>query len=122
MKITRFEDIESWKEGRILARQIYQLTKKGKFKSDYGLCDQICRAVISITSNIAEGFDSQSSTEFIRFLIYARRSTSEVKSQCYLALDNGYISQLEFDELYKEATLISKLINGFIAYLTQTIQ
>lgn len=120
MKITRFEDIESWKEGRLLAQLVYKVARKGKFKSDFALRDQICRAVVSITSNIAEGFESQSNTEFIRFLIYARRSSSEVKSQLYIALDNEYITQKEFDEIYEKATLTAKLINGFITYLRTT--
>lgn len=117
MKITRFEDIESWKEGRELAQLIYRAARKGKFRRDFALSDQICRAVVSITSNIAEGFESQSNIEFIRFLIYSRRSASEVKSQCYIALDKDYITQNEFDEIYEKASLISKLINGFVAYL-----
>ena len=119
MKIRRFEDIESWKEGRVLAKQIYHCSRNGKFKSDFALRDQICRAVVSITSNIAEGFESQSNTEFIRFLIYSRRSTSEVKSQLYIALDNEYISELQFNDMYEKATLISKLLNGLISYLTK---
>ena len=105
MIITRFEDIESWKAGRILVRRVYELSRKGKFRSDFGLRDQICRAVVSITSNIAEGFESQSNAEFIRFLIYSRRSASEVKSLLYVALDNEYISNREFDKIYERATL-----------------
>ena len=117
MKIMRFEDIESWKEGRILVRRVYELSKKGKCSVDFGLRDQICRAVVSIPSNIAEGFESQSNAEFICFLIYSRRSASEVKSLLYVALDNEYLSNSEFDEIYERATLASKLINGFINYL-----
>jgi four helix bundle protein len=117
MKITRFEDIDSWREGRILSNLIYQSTGKGKFRLDFGLRDQICRAVVSVTSNIAEGFEAQTNSEFICFLTFARRSCSEVKSQLYVALDNEYISEIQFVQMYDKATEVSKLINGFIRYL-----
>ena len=117
MKITRFEDIDSWKEGRTLSKLVYQLASKGKFKSDFGLRDQICRAVVSVTSNIAEGIESQTNSEFIRFLTYSRRSCSEVKSQFYVALDNEYITEVQFNQMYDKATEVSKLLNGFIRYL-----
>lgn len=117
MVIKRFEDIDSWKEGRILAAKIYAMSRKGQFKSGFGLRDQICRAAVSITSNIAEGFESQSNFEFIKFLTYSRRSAAEVKSQLYIALDNGYTSKQEFNELYDEASQVSKLLTGFINYL-----
>ncbi len=117
MVIKRFEDIDSWKEGRNLAAKIYAISRKDGFKSDFGLRDQICRAVVSISSNIAEGFESQSNSEFIKFLTYSRRSAAEVKSQLYLALDNGYISKQEFEELYQQAAQVSKLLTGFINYL-----
>ena len=119
MKITRFEDIESWREGRILAKMIYDISGKGKFRSDLGLRDQIRRAAVSVISNVAEGFESQSNSEFIRFLIYSRRSASELQSQLYIALDNDYISQVQFAGIYEKATVVSKLINGFIRYLEQ---
>jgi four helix bundle protein len=117
MVIKRFEDVEGWKEARILAQMIYSLSRKGKFKSDFGLRDQMCRAVVSISSNIAEGFESASNAEFVRFLCYSRRSAAEVKSQLYVALDNGYITQDEFDRLYAKTTSVSKLITAFIKYL-----
>lgn len=117
MKILRFEDLEVWKEGRKLSRKIYVLTRGKKFSVDYPLVDQIRRAVISITSNIAEGFDSQSNVEFVRFLKYSRRSVSEVKNQLYIALDEEYISQKDFDEAYELCSTISKMLYGFMSYL-----
>ena len=89
MKIERFEDIEAWKEGRGLVVDVYKLISHIK---DFGFKDQIQRAAVSITSNIAEGFDRGSNKEFIQFLIFARGSASEVKSQAYNALDLGYIN------------------------------
>jgi four helix bundle protein len=67
--------------------------------------------------NIAEGFDAGSDSEFIRFLGYARRSATEVQSQLYIARDQGYIVQVQFDSIYSKATDVKKLINGFVRYL-----
>lgn len=118
MRIVRFEDIESWKEGRVLCRMVYDATEKGRFKNDFGLKDQIRRAAVSVMSNIAEGFDSRSNMEFRRFLVIARRSASEVKSQLYVALDRAHITRKEFDDLYSQCDKVGKLINGFIRFLS----
>ncbi len=93
MKITRFEDIESWQMARELTRLVYNIVKSQKFSKDFGLKDQICRASVSVMSNIAEGFNSGSRAEFARFLAYAQRSCSEIQSQLYVALDQNYITK-----------------------------
>jgi four helix bundle protein len=116
-QITRFEDIEAWKQGRELAKDVYTVTTKGEFTRDYGLKDQIRRAVVSVISNIAEGFSRQTDKEFIQFLYIAKGSVSEVQSQLYIACDVGYLSKEEFDDLYKRADEVAKLISGFIRYL-----
>jgi len=118
--IRRFEDIEAWKQGRELAKDIYAVTGKGGFAKDYGLKDQIRRAAVSVISNIAEGFSRQTDKEFVQFLHIAKGSTSEVQSQLYIAADLGYISQEEFDDLYKRADEVGRLIFGFIRYLRKT--
>ena len=117
MKIKRFEDIKSWVEARTLTKSIYQVTSTKHFAKDFGLIDQIRRSSVSIMANISEGFDSQSNDEFIRFLIYARRSCSEVQSHLYVALDQNYLTQEIFDNLYEKSTNAAKLINGLITYL-----
>lgn len=116
-KIEKFEDIEAWKKGRELAKDIYTVTGKGDFARDYGLRDQIRRASVSIISNIAEGFPRQTDKEFLQFLHIAKGSTSEVQSQLYVALDSDYISKEEFERLYDEADQVARLISGFIKYL-----
>ena len=88
MGIRNFDDIEAWQLARALTREVYRVSKQGDFGKDFGLRDQIQRAASSAMHNIAEGFDSESNTEFIRFLRYAKRSCSEVQSQHYIALDN----------------------------------
>jgi len=117
MKIEKFEDIEAWKKGRELAKDIYTVTGKGEFAKDYGLRDQIRRAAVSAISNIAEGFDANSDDEFVRFLRYALRSATEVQSHLYVALDQNYISPEAFTQLYDQAIEVKKLISGFIRYL-----
>jgi four helix bundle protein len=118
--IQRFEEIEAWQKGRELTKRIYQITAKEKFARDFTLKDQIKRAAISITSNIAEGFERGGNREFIQFLAIAKGSASELKSQLYPALDAGYIDQKEFDELYQLAHSIVLLISGFMKYLQQS--
>ena len=74
MKIKKFEEIEAWQLSRELTRKVYHLTKKPEFSKDFGLKNQIQNAAGSSMHNIAEGFDSESNAEFIRFLRYAKRS------------------------------------------------
>ena len=117
MNIERFEDIEGWKLARELTRMVYDATKCEKFSRDFGLKDQIQRAAGSAMHNIAEGFDGGSDAEFIRFLRYAQRSCTEVKSQRYAALDQDYISDEQFRLICEQATQTHKCIGGFIRYL-----
>ena len=120
MKITRFEEIEGWKMGRELTRRVYQVAGRGLFARDHGLRDQIQRAAGSVMHNVAEGFDGGSNAEFAKFLRYAQRSCSEVQSELYVAMDQSYLSQKEFDELYALAQLAHDKIGGFIKYLITT--
>jgi four helix bundle protein len=118
--IQKFEDIEAWQRGRELTRLVYQLSSTGQFARNFALKDQIRRAAISITSNIAEGFGRGGNREFIQFLATAKGSTSELQSQLYAALDAGYLKQNEFDELYKLAHNVILLLGGFLRYLQQS--
>ena len=117
MRIDRFEEIEAWQLARELARRIYRLTKNPGFTRDYGLKGQAQEAAGSVIHNIAEGFDSESNAEFLRFLRYAKRSCTEVQSQLYVALDEAYISQEEFDAVYEQARQTRATIRAFINYL-----
>jgi four helix bundle protein len=117
MKIERFEDIEAWQLARKLACKVYDLTKKTKFARDFGLKGQIQDAAGSSMHNIAEGFDSETNPEFVRFLRYAKRSCTEVQSELYLALDQQYITNTEFKDVYDYAGRTRATIRGFIKYL-----
>ena len=117
MRIERFEDIEAWQLARELTLKVYALTKTTAFSRDFGLKDQIQNAAGSVMHNIAEGFDSETNPEFIRFLRYAKRSCTEVQSQLYVALDQKYITDTEFQDVYDHAGRTRAAIRGFIKYL-----
>ena len=116
-KFNSFEEINSWQKSRIFNKRIYIITENTNFKKDFDLTRQIRRASISISSNIAEGFERNTDNEFIYFLYVAKASAGEVRSQLYLAFDLEYITKEEFEKLLESATEISRLIAGFIKYL-----
>ena len=117
MKVERFEDLDCWKQARILTNLIYDLCETRSIGRDGRLRDQITGAALSVMNNIAEGFDSQSNTEFKRFLLYARRSVSEVQSCGYLAMDRKLINQEDFHSLYQQSEKTRKVTDGLIRYL-----
>lgn len=99
---TKFEDLIAWQEARTLVKMVYKLTADGSFSKDFGMRDQIQQASVSAMTNIAEGFDCESTAEFARFLGFARRSAVEVQSLLYAALDVEYIKQEVFKSHYKQ--------------------
>ncbi len=117
MTAKRFEDLIFWQRARTLTKLIYTFTLKNPFKTDFGLKEQIQRSVVSVMSNIAEGFGRGSNTEFVQFLFVAKGSLSEVKSQLYVALDLVYLTDSEFKKAYELTEEITKLINAFIRSL-----
>jgi four helix bundle protein len=114
MTIKRFEDIKSWQSAQDLAVSLYCDFKEC---SDWKFKDQILRAVVSISNNIAEGFDRCSDPEFRRFLYYSLGSCSEVKSMLYLSIRLKFINQQQFDSYIKQVSEISRLIIGLIKTL-----
>ena len=117
MTIRRFEDIGARQDARELAKSVYQTTGRGGFARDFGLRDQIQRAAGSVMHNIAEGYDSGSDSEFVRFLRYAQRSCTEVESELYVALDQKYITDRQFQVLFEQTKKVRAKIGGFIKYL-----
>lgn len=105
-KINRFEDLICWQKARIIMKEIYSITKKGEFAKDYSLKDQIRRAGISVMLNIAEGFCRKSHKEFKQF--FSHGSLGEIQSALYVALDQEYITQLHFKDLYDKCEEIQK--------------
>ena len=116
-RIERFEDIVAWQKARALTREIYQSSGSGAFGKDYGLKDQVRRASVSIMANVAEGFERGGDKEFIQFLSNSKGSCGEVKSHLYVAIDQAYLTAAAFDQLYGQATEVSRLLSGFMCYL-----
>jgi four helix bundle protein len=119
-RIKEYEEMEAWKESRVLANRIYDATNASLLAKDFGLRDQMRRAAISILSNIAEGFEGGGDKEFFQFLAQAKGSAGELRSQLYLALDRGYLLQLEFDELCRQVRKVSRMISGLMGYLRES--
>lgn len=116
--IKRFEDLECWKESRKLVKMIYSaINANPEFQKDFRLVGQYTAAGVSVMNNIAEGWAAQSNLEFIRFLRYSRRSGAETQNCSYVALDQEYISQNTFQELYDQALKTIKIIDGLLRYL-----
>jgi four helix bundle protein len=110
--VTKFEDLIAWQEARKLVSMTYKITSDGLFSKDFGLKDQIQRAAVSAMTNIAEGFDNESTVEFARFLGMARRSSVEVQSLLYAALDVNYIKEEIFKTHYEQARKVQAIIGG----------
>jgi four helix bundle protein len=121
MAIQRFEEMKVWQDSRVLSKRIYTITKNKDFRRDFGLRDQIQRASVSVMSNIAEGYERDSNKELIRFLNYSKGSVGEVRSLLYVALDQEYISDKQFEELKDDAVSISTQIANFIKYLKKRV-
>ena len=112
MAVTKFEDLIAWQKARELTRTIYHITTSDPFSNDFALVNQIRRAAISVMSNIAEGFDREGPVEFHRFLVIAKASCAEVRSQLYIALDVGYLDSRQFDELMELTNETGRVLNG----------
>ena len=117
--IVWFEEIETWQTARELTRVVYELTHRGDFARDIGLCDQMRRASVSIMSNIAEGFESRTQPLFIDYLGRAKASAGELRAQVYIGKDIGYLNEAEFSQLFELCDKCSRQIAGFMKYLVQ---
>jgi len=115
MKIEFFEDLIAWQKGRELTKAIYLLTEAGALSRGFALRDQMPRAAVSIMSNIAEGFERGSTSEFHQFIVIAKGSSAELRSQLYVTLDVAYITHADFDKIYAQALEVSKGLGGLKA-------
>ncbi|MFA6150247.1 MAG: four helix bundle protein [Chitinophagaceae bacterium] len=114
MAIQKFEDIIAWQKGQDLAVLIYNQFRDNK---DWDFRNQICRASVSISNNIAEGFDRSSNPDFKKFLFYSLASCSEVKSMLYLTQRQSYLETRQSEILIQQTTKVSKILNGLIKSL-----
>jgi four helix bundle protein len=117
--IRRFEDVVAWQRARELVREVYKLCAATALGKDFGLRNQICRAAVSVMSNIAEGFSRKTHKDFAHFLDMARGSCGEVQSLLYVALDAQYLPQTDFERVYTLANSTASLVGGFTSYLRE---
>jgi len=118
--IRKFTEITAWQVGRELAKEVYSVMGTGKLAKDYGLRDQMQRAVVSINSNIAEGFERGSNAEFVKFLGYAKGSAGELLSQLITAHDIGYLDDAAFETFSEKLNRLSAMLARFRARLLQS--
>lgn len=118
--ITKFEDLEIWQLARKQANDIYILYNKEPFNKDFELRNQINSAGGSVMDNIAEGFDRSGNKEFSNFLIIAKGSNAETRSQFYRAFDRNYISPNIFNEIRMKNEILGSKIMSFLKYLRQS--
>jgi len=118
MKLSRFEDLDCWKEARQLTRQVYEaIDQNPRWQKDLRLRGQLQSAAGSVMANIAEGFVRHSDKEFVQFLFVAMSSAAEVQSHLYVAVDQGYLSKETFESIYDQAGKTSRIISGLLKYL-----
>src|SRR6185295_14530347 len=113
--VKRFEDLIAWQKGRILAQEVYLACRQPPLKSDRRLVAQIQAAAVSVISNIAEGFERGSPAEFHQFLVTAKASCAEVRTQLYLIKDVGYLQPEKADELLRLAEEVGRILGGLKA-------
>lgn len=113
-KLKSFTDLKVWQEGHKIVLDIYKSTQKFPKEERFGLTNQIRRAAVSFTSNIAEGFSRTSYKEKIQFYYISLGSLTEIQNQLLIARDIGYITKEDFDKLALQTVLLSKILNGLI--------
>lgn len=117
MKITKFEELNIWKLSLKITKDIYDVSSKRSFYKDFPLRDHIRKSMISVSSNIVEGFEKNNNNEFIRFLKIAKGSVGEARNQIYIALATNYITKNEFNKINKDLEELARQIGAFTAYL-----
>jgi four helix bundle protein len=116
-KIERFEDLEVWQAGMNLCLTVYELTNSTEFSKDFALRDQVRKSAISVPSNIAEGFERDSNRQFLYFLVIAKASCGELRTQLFIAKAQHYITAELYNSLFEQCISVSKQLKGFINYL-----
>jgi four helix bundle protein len=122
MTIKTFKDLMVWQEGHKLVIMVYKLTQKFPKSELFGLVSQMRRAVISITSNIAEGFGRRTYKDRMQFYYMSQGSLTEVKNQLLVAKDIGYTNNVEYLEIEKQADQTHRLLQGLITKTNQFIK
>ena len=118
-KINSFEDLEVWQKASDIAVDSYRITSTGKLSKDYGLKDQFQRASISMSNNIAEGFEYDNNKDFIKFLRFAKGSTGEVRIMIIFFKKINYITDPDFNLMFDKLIQLSKQLRTFIKYIKE---
>lgn len=121
-KIRTFEDLIAWQKAFELATLVYRASTVENFEKDFDLIRQIRRCSVSISSNIAEGYERNGNKEFLNFLTIAKGSCGELRSQLMFAKELGYLNPIKADELIAKSIEVSKIILGLIRYLKNNNQ
>ena len=109
-----FQELKVWQRSKDLAVSLYKITERGAFDKDWGLRDQIRRAVVSIPSNIAEGDELGTDRQAIKFFYTAKGSSAEVLTQAIIAYEIGYLTREHFDQVKKECQAVSGMLTRLI--------
>jgi four helix bundle protein len=115
--ITRFEDLEIWQLARAQCNDFNSILKKGTLAKDFELKNQMDASSGSVMDCIAEGFERSGNAEFKNFLVIAKGSNGEFRSQLYRCLDRQHVTAEKFDELYQRNVTLGNKIMSFINYL-----
>jgi four helix bundle protein len=110
--ITSFKDIKAWQKAHWVSVEIYKLTNSTELAKDFGLRDQMRRSSVSVSSNIAEGYERGGKKEFIRYLIIAKASNTELRSQLLLSKDLNYISLEQYENLDESLIEVNNVSSG----------
>ena len=116
-KIREFTDLIAWQEGHKLVLMIYRVTKQFPKDEVFALTSQIRRAVVSITSNIAEGFSRRTDKDKLQFYYISLGSISEVQNQILIAKDVFYLKDDEYQLIVEQLYLVQRLVNGLASKL-----
>lgn len=119
--VQTYRDLQVWQNARVLVKHVYEVTDSFPKKEQYRLVDQMCRAAISIPSNIAEGHGRRSTRDYIRFLNIAYGSLMECEAQSYVAFDLNCISQTQRDRLLSAMSEVARMLNGLINALERKL-
>jgi four helix bundle protein len=112
----------AWKKARELTKGVYAISARSKLVKEFDLRRQMCRAAVSIASNIAEGFEREGDREFLRFLSIAKGSCGELRSHVLIAHDQRFISENQFFFLHNRATELSRILASVIKKLKRELK
>ncbi|MEO6884038.1 MAG: four helix bundle protein [Bacteroidia bacterium] len=118
-KVEKIEELVVWQLAILLTNSIYAITNNNFFSKDFALRDQIRKSAISVPSNIAEGFERNSTNQFKYFLVIAKGSAGELRTQLLISKNQNYITESEFKKINNEALDVSKKLGSFITYLKE---